>query len=175
MNKLVKLTTPNQVKGFYCSDSDLNSFLLEDAYNFSKELLAVTYLLEAEADDKVIAYFSLLNDKVDLDDTSNRDRNRFNRSIPNAKRYNSYPSVKIGRLAVASEFSGRSYGSKILDLVKGMFAINNKTGCRYITVDAYAVAIPFYEKNGFKFLSVDDEGEDTRLMYYDLKNLSDLR
>lgn len=29
------------------------------------------------------------------------------------------------------------------------FIIDNKTGCRFITVDAYRNAIPFYEKNGF--------------------------
>ena len=28
----------------------------------------------------------------------------------------------------------------------------NKTGCCFITVDAYATAVGFYIKNGFKFL-----------------------
>lgn len=28
----------------------------------------------------------------------------------------------------------------------------NKTGCCFITVDAYATAVGFYQKNGFKFL-----------------------
>jgi len=48
------------------------------------------------------------------------------------------------------------------------FIIDNKTGCRFITVDAYRNAIPFYEKNGFLPLQVKDEGEHTRLMFFDL-------
>lgn len=167
MLKLTKLTPDGRIKSFNCSDKDLNEFINDDARNFTKELLAVTYLLETE--DKTVAYFSLLNDKIELDDANSTDRNRFNRTIPNLKRFNSYPSVKIGRLAVSEEFAGQSFGSKILSLVKTIFTNNNNTGCRYITVDAYAVAIPFYQKNGFTFLTLDDEGEDTRLMYFDLK------
>ena len=166
MMNLIKLTPEKEIKSFQCADEDLNNFLIDDARNFTKELLAVTYLLESE--DKTIAYFSLLNDKVDLEDTTKNERNRFNRTIPNAKRYSSYPSVKLGRLAVSSEFSGQKYGTKILDLIKWMFAKNNKTGCRYITVDAYAQAITFYEKNNFRFLTNEDIGESTRLMYFDL-------
>lgn len=29
------------------------------------------------------------------------------------------------------------------------YVLENKTGCRFLTVDAYAAAVPFYEKNGF--------------------------
>lgn len=39
---------------------------------------------------------------------------------------------------------------------------------RFITVDAYISAIPFYEKNGFKQLTQKDEDEHTRLMYFDM-------
>lgn len=36
------------------------------------------------------------------------------------------------------------------------------------TVDAYRSAILFYEKNGFLPLQVEDDGEHTRLMFFDL-------
>lgn len=49
------------------------------------------------------------------------------------------------------------------------FAINNKTGCRFLTVDAYADAVPFYQKNGFEPLTPDDESSPTRLLYFNLK------
>jgi hypothetical protein len=39
---------------------------------------------------------------------------------------------------------------------------------RYITVDAYLSAVPFYEKNGFVHLTKKDEDEHTRLMFYDM-------
>jgi len=34
--------------------------------------------------------------------------------------------------------------------------LENKTGCRFLTVDAYAAAVPFYEKNGFIPLNNED-------------------
>lgn len=167
---LSRLREESILKPFNCSDSDLNDFFYQDAKNYNREKLAVTYIFESE--DKTIAYFSLLNDKVDLDDAPKNERNRFNRSVPNAKRYSSYPSVKVGRLAVSSEFSGKGLGSQILDFIKGLFSKDNKTGCRYITIDAYIDAIIFYEKNGFKFLTNDDVNENTRLMYFDLMAVS---
>lgn len=39
---------------------------------------------------------------------------------------------------------------------------------RFITVDAYLSAVPFYEKNGFKMLLSSDEDKHTRAMYFDL-------
>ena len=56
----------------------------------------------------------------------------------------------------------------LLDFIKTLFVINNKTGCRFITVDAYKAAVPFYEKNGFLPLTSKDNNEHTKLMYYDL-------
>ena len=43
---------------------------------------------------------------------------------------------------------------------------------RFITVDAYADALPFYYKQGFIPLSKTDEGADTRLLYFDLQSVN---
>jgi hypothetical protein len=66
---------------------------------------------------------------------------------------------------------GNQLGSGLLDYIKSMFVINNKTGCRFITVDAYLAAIPFYEKNGFRMMNQEDDDPHTRLMYFDLMDL----
>ncbi len=50
-----------------------------------------------------------------------------------------------------------------------MLTHGNRTACRFLTVDAYSNAVGFYESMGFRFITKKDEGEDTRLMYYDLK------
>ena len=50
--------------------------------------------------------------------------------------------------------------------------MNNKTGCRFLTVDAYKAAVPFYEKNGFVPLNDDDIDAPTRLLYFDLKDIA---
>ncbi len=49
---------------------------------------------------------------------------------------------------------------------------DSKAGCRFITVDAYADALPFYYKQGFIPLSKTDEGADTRLLYFDLQSVN---
>lgn len=54
-----------------------------------------------------------------------------------------------------------------------MFTHGNRTGCRFITVDAYSDAVGFYQKCGFDFISEKDRNDITRLMYYDLKRFLD--
>ena len=66
---------------------------------------------------------------------------------------------------------GQRSGSILLDFLKRYFMSDNKTGCRFITVDAYRTAEPFYQKNGFLYLSSADEEKPTRLMFYDLINI----
>ena len=60
----------------------------------------------------------------------------------------------------------------ILRYLKNWFRINNKTGCRFLTVDAYAQSLSFYQKNGFKYLTDKDQEKNTRLMYFDLGTIS---
>jgi hypothetical protein len=46
-----------------------------------------------------------------------------------------------------------------------------RAGCRFLMVDAYHDALPFYQKNDFKFLTGQDKDDDTRTMYFDLKTI----
>ena len=85
----------------------------------------------------------------------------------------SYPAVKLCRLAVDSSLKGQSIGTYLLNFIKSFFVVNNKTGCRFLTVDAYAAAIPFYQKNGFVPLNDDDKDSPTRLLYFDLRDIAD--
>ena len=165
--KIVRLDDNTVFKAFSCSDTDLNNFLFEDAKKYTNELLAATFLVENE--DSIVAYFSLINDSVNLKYNESKTKNRFNRALPNAKRINNYPAIKIGRLAVSESFISNNIGSQIISLTKRWFRPNSFSGCRFILVDAYAAAIPFYIKNGFQFLTSEDQEDDTRLMYFDLK------
>lgn len=171
-----KRFNPNDtIKPFDCGDSDLNGFLLEEdpsvsnARHHTNELLAVTYIIEDETTDQTIAYFSLLNDKIEREITDNAVWNRLSREIPNIKRRKSQPAVKIGRLAVSSNYQGKGWGEKIISFLKQWFTEKNKTGCRYITVDALDSKVGFYKKYGFNILVTPKEGDETVLMYYDLK------
>lgn len=55
-----------------------------------------------------------------------------------------------------------------------LFVSNNRTGCRFITVDAHHDAVGFYEKCGFSFFTDTDVDDETRLMYFDLKPFKDM-
>jgi len=163
-----RLDEDERIETFDCGDADLDDFIINEAPMYRDALLAVTYVMEQ--DGIPIAYFSLANDRVSIQDfDTNTEFNRFRRQrFVNEKRIRSYPAVKVGRFAVSASVRGEGIGSMLLDFIKAYFIIDNKTGCRFITVDAYRSAIPFYEKNGFLPLLADDDDATTRLMFFDL-------
>lgn len=166
--RLIRLIPEHFIKDFDCEDNDLNDFLHNTAKDFSKQLLAVTYLIENE--EYTIAFFSIFNDKISIKEVGGNPNSWgiFQNLFPGAKALKSYPAVKIGRLAVNKKFKGRNYGKSIISFLIDSFLNNNKTGCRFITVDAYQKSLGFYEKAGFIYLTEKDAGKDTRLMYLDL-------
>ncbi len=156
---------------FTCGDSDLDEFYHTDSVLGSRELISATYI--AKNDDTILGFFSLSNDAIRVSDCSGRSaRERVKKKIPKRKRYSSSPAVKIGRLGVNKDLHGKGSGTQILDYLKGWFTFGNKTGCRFLVVDAYNEenVIKFYEKNGFRFLNMEKKGkkEETRIMYFDL-------
>lgn len=156
------------IKPFDCGDADLNGFLFDDAKKYLEAMLAVTYLLEDKNSNKTVAYYCLLNDKIELDPDERSKWNKINRKIPNSKRYHAYPAVKIGRLGVSCEYAHQHIGQMVIMQIKMIFSRMNRSGCRFLTVDAYANAVPFYEKCGFHCLSDKDKDDETRAMYFDL-------
>ena len=173
---------------FSCEDSDLDEFFSKDAFLYERELLGKTYAwINISDPSKILGLVTLANDSVKAQFMANSARNRVQRSVTNAKRGINYPAVLIGRLGVSSDYRGKGYniGSQILDFLKGWFrSFDNKTGCRFIVVDAYKNerTLHFYEKNGFKMLYKTEDEErdflelspekplDTRFMFFDLKN-----
>jgi GNAT superfamily N-acetyltransferase len=166
--KLIRLELNHELKPFNCGETkagkDLTDFFINKSKDHLKQLLAVTYILESN--NKTIAYYSVLNDKVD------RSR-KINKFIPDAKNYSTYPAVKIGRLGVHKDHQRESIGTELFDYIKVLFITNNRTGCTFITVDAYneTNVIEFYIKNGFAFPSSKDKDDKIRLMYFDLMTI----
>lgn len=175
--EVVKLYEDETVKSFDCGDDDLNDFILRESPLYRKEKLAVTYVVK-DADDvdnnHIFAFFSLSNDRISMSDFDSKTKyNRFSRRFNNHKRLKSYPAVKIGRLGVDVSYKGNKLGSYLLMVIKRFFIADNKTGCRFITVDAYAAAIPFYLRNGFVPLNDEDATDPTRVLYFDLSDLDE--
>lgn len=166
---LRKLREKEAIKSFNCGDADLNDFLFNEAPLYAEAMLAITYIYEEE--ENALAYFSLANDRISLTDFEKKTEfNRFRRHrFVNQKRIKSYPAVKICRLGVSEICKGKGIGSSLLDVIKDFVTASSKTGCRFLTVDAYREAIPFYLRNGFLPLEEEDKDEYTRLLFYDLK------
>ena len=170
--RLVTLDEISTKEPFDCGDTDLNGFFIEDAINYQRQMIAKTYVL-VEDSGKVIAYFSLLNDKISHTTIDKNLWRKVKGKFPHDKHMGSYPAVKIGRLAVSLEYRGQQLGTGLISAVKQIL-VNDKSvsACRFLTVDAYKEALPFYEKNGFKFLVNNIEDcEFTVPMYYDLMQL----
>jgi predicted GNAT family N-acyltransferase len=164
------LTEDTVINSFESENEELNDFLINDAKNYSSSLLTVTYLIKI--DNEIVAYFSLSNDNITRDNDKKSTWNKINRPIANEKRRKSYPAVKIGRLAVSKKYMGCGFGKLIIDIVRKMYTnTRQQAGCRFITVDAYRNALPFYEKNKFNYLTDKDKSDETRIMYFDLKTL----
>ena len=151
---------------FDCGDADLNEYFQVDSKHYRANLLTQTYCLILQSvPDFALALLDFCNDAVILKDIGVKlqtDRKSHTRS---------FPAVKLTRLGVAKEFQRRNIGSHALNMVKRLFTMDNRTGCRLITVDAYnnPDALRFYEKNNFQPLLPKDERENTRALYFDLK------
>ena len=167
---LVRLSSNYPLSGFDCGDSDLNEFLLQDAKFFLEKRIANTFILEDEG--VIVAYFCLLNDKVSRNEITGSRWKKIKGGFPESKHFRSYPSVKIGRFAVSRSYRGQNIGSDLMDLLKELLNTGQgNSAFRYITVDAYLSAIPFYKKNGFVELTKKDEDEHTKLMFFDMMEI----
>lgn len=175
------------VKSFDCDDEDLTGYFRKDAFDYHQQLLATTYFLQPiEAIEEEIffpvAFISFMNDSIKLSQEERKTTKKkffknFKKQMPFKKRgYEDFPAVKIGRLGVLNKYQSQHIGTRLINLAKKIFITNNRTGCRYITVDAYnredRRTIKFYQKNGFDFLSDADVDKKTRIMWFDLKTFN---
>jgi GNAT superfamily N-acetyltransferase len=177
--EVIRLEPDTIIVPFDCGDKDLNDFLANDAIVYQKERLAVTHLLVPKTVDisQIAGYFCLLTDKLAFDPSDGEQRKAwkaFNRQnkIHFNKHRKTYPSIKIGRLAVSNAFAGHGLGRHLINSIFYKVSDMKDVGCRFITVDAYKNAFDFYLKNDFQFLSDDDRDEPTRLMYFDMKRFA---
>lgn len=174
---------------FSCGESDLDDFLYHDSLNYEKDLMGKTYCWVLRSDvTRIIGFVTLANAAIQTTHLQNNPKRHLHKDIPYNKQGRTYPAVLIGRIAVAKEFQGKEFmaGAQIMSFVKDWFVDNdNKTGCRYILVDAVNSqhTLAYYERNGFNplFRNIEDEKnfyhiketEDlkTRMYYFDLLRL----
>lgn len=124
--------------------------------------------------DKPIAIFTLMNDSIMIDNSSEKEDfiedlrwETSKDTIDFFTRQPSYPSINIGHLGISCEYQGQGIGTAILDLVADTFAKYRQAGCQFITVDALnnTRTIRFYRENQFSFQTNRDFYFSTRRMY----------
>lgn len=165
--ELIRLTADYEMKPFDCGDAELNGFLVDDAKYYLKQKIANTFILEDE--NQIIAYVSLLNDKISKQEVTKSTWRKVKKNFPHEKHFSSYPAIKIGRFAVSLHYKNQGIGSELMSYLKDtLFNKDGYSAFRFLTVDAYLEAIPFYEKNDFKMLLSEEENDYTHTMYFDM-------
>lgn len=180
----IDLTEEVSTFDFSCGDDDLDDFFHNHALLYAKEHLGKTYVFVNNETSEIVAFFTVSNDSIKTTFIPKNSTNRVQRKIPGLKHLRTYPAVLIGRLGVNKSYQGKGYkiGRQIVNFIKLWFLDDdNKTGCRFLVVDAYnkPEVLSFYERNGFKYLyateedernatQVNDDNIHTRLMFLDL-------
>ncbi|MDR1601633.1 MAG: GNAT family N-acetyltransferase [Tannerella sp.] len=173
-----------QCQPFSCGDEDLDDFFLNNAGNYNRQLLGKSYCFRQKKELSIIVCAcTLSNSSIDARNLPNNRRKKLTENIPYEKQLSSYPATLIGRLGVNKNYKGIGIGTALINFVKfWILKEDTKTGCRYLTVDAYnnELTRKYYEANGFKYLFSterqekeyiglpDDKELRTRLMYFDL-------
>lgn len=148
---------------FDCGHPDLNDFFSNDCIDYSSELMGKSYCFRVDSDQSIlVCAFTVSNDSIKVNSLPNNRKKKLVKSIPYAKQFRSYPAVLIGRLGVNINYKGIGIGRELLDFIKSWFIDpNNKTGCRFLVVDAYnePIALNYYQHNSFEFLFSNEDQE----------------
>jgi len=146
---------PGVSPDFFCDHEDLDPHFQSGRAFYEAELSTITYALTANNGNDLIAMVGLSNAYLDLQGIA------------------SGPAVKIDALGVSNAFKGQGIGVHLIQFLQAFFVIENKTGCRYMTVDSYnnPRTLNFYKKHCefIEFLPA----KKTTSMFYDLAKTRD--
>ena len=170
LTSLQDIQVQSNLSFFSCGDKDLDEFFQCDAAAYEHALFGKTYAF-IDKRNNITSMFTISNGGIQ----AKQMRRKLRENVPYPKRLiHNYPSVLIGRLAVSEKFQGKGIGSEILDFLKIWFSdSHNKTGCRFLAVDAYNVysILKFYENNEFSFVFKSENEERASLQLQDGQTL----
>jgi GNAT superfamily N-acetyltransferase len=159
------------IGSFSCGTSKehekLNRFLTDRALDHQDEFLSTTTIVfDKDSNNTFVGYISLLADTIRVEE---RNRLSFLNLVNIKEKYDSFPALKIGRIAIDEKYQRKDVGSYLFKLAVAYAAFSNKKlgiGIRFIVVDTKDMAKDWYlAKLDFK---IYDEA-NTNFLYYDLK------
>ena len=174
------------IVSFDCERESVNEFFREEAQGYQDELFGKTYYFcLPQNPSSVVAGFTVANASIFTKHLSRTRREKIGSEVHHQKGLINYPSVLLAQLGVDRRYKGNHLGSQIIDFVSTWFVSqSNKSGCRYLIVDAYdePELIQYYQRNKLQLFFSDKSQEmkyrnwnedkdgqlETRLMYRDL-------
>lgn len=177
---------PGESLSFSCGKPDLDNFFATARPDLERGLYIVSYKLCLEAQSKPVSLVCIANDAIK--------NSQINPQPPQKWPFESHPSVRIAAFAVAEGYKDKGIGRAVITLLQSLFVLKNRTGCRYMTVDAYLDSstpaikgrtLNFYKKYG-EFVNIPENPKanpgkipkpkrnattDTAPLYYDLNRM----
>lgn len=154
-----KLKEGDDVSNFNCGNDNTNEFLHDDALEYQKNNLAITFLLIDDSD-KIIGYISLAMGGIKSDNPV------VFRDLPDVD-VSKIPVLKIAQLAICEEKQGRYLGKLLIDAAINIAdKLKASIGCKYVNLDSYPDKVGYYENLGFETWLNDLTGRDTIPMVY---------
>ncbi len=154
---------------FLSSEEDQNNFFHNDALEYAKLNLGVTYLLFRQADNKLIAFMTLGMGAIKLPDRFEWELHGKKLKFYPKQFPNQFPALKIGQIATAKEEEGRGAGTLMLQFAsKAAVDFKSQIGCAYLILDARSNKLDWYRKRGFRTWISDTDGMETIPMYLEI-------
>ncbi|WP_159309054.1 GNAT family N-acetyltransferase [Spiribacter roseus] len=142
----------------------LKAFLRNEAFTFHRENVARTYVA-VDAGGSVRGYVTLICSQIQVSQEQHRPEVD-NRRI----RYDSFPSIKVARLAIDKRYRGSGLGRQFLDLALAIALgdVMPVVGCRFLVGYAKRPSVEFYLKYGFTPIQESHEDQGNPVLFLDL-------
>lgn len=133
----------HNLTAFNCSDNDemgLNEFIHDEALQFQKENMGITYLFFYK--NVTVGFATLTMSQIEIKQTKI--------NLPFKTTIKDYPSLMIGRLATDNNYRGRHVGENIcLWCVSKAKQLSSEIGCKLIIILTNDKKYTFYSNCGF--------------------------
>jgi predicted GNAT family N-acyltransferase len=145
------LNSRHDLSSFDCSKEDelgLNEFIHDEALDFQKENLGVTYLFFYNA--IIVGFATLAMSQIEIKETKVK--------LPFQIEIRDFPALMIGRLATDNNYRGRHVGKNIsLWCVSKAKQLSQNVGCRLIVIRTNDKKNTFYQNCGFEIVPKDEK------------------
>jgi len=100
------LSEEHAISDFDCGNADLNDFFNHEAFAYRQQMLSQTCFFRHNSNGAVVCAFSFSASSIKTADLPGSRSKKVKEYIPREKSLKSYPGILIGRMGVASAFSG---------------------------------------------------------------------